>query len=960
MRALFSAVIALVLTFSNAVSAQNVHTDYWDGQIYLKLVKYPDLGGFQENVPLSEAEFLDPNTIDTYGIQRLRKPFYRAKTTDVSHIYQLYFSESQKIEALIKELEALPFVEYAEAVPIMRPTLTPNDIGPASGSGDQWFLYNIQAENAWNLSVGSSNIIVAIVDDAVKVDHPDLAPALWTNPGEIPNNNIDDDNNGYVDDVSGFDVADNDNNPMPHVSNQSHGTHVAGCAGAATDNNIGVASIGWGISLLPVRSSNQVQTITDGYSGVIYAADAGAHVINMSWGGTGGGQTGQNIIDYARNAGSIPVAAAGNNNSTSVFYPAGYNGVITVAATSTSDQKASFSNYGSWIDISSPGTGIRATYIGSNMSNTYADLQGTSMASPIVAGLCGLMLSLNPNMTQQEVENCLYSTADPVTSNQNQMGAGRINAFAAMQCVAASINTPPVSDIGSDASQACPGGSIQFFGSSTAGIANSYSWTFQGGTPATSTAQNPVVSYPAAGNYDVSLITTNSFGADTLVLNGYASIGSNATEVIFIETFESSSPTQQSWSVSNPDNDVTWSLFQTSGNISGTTSAGIRLFTYDNAGGERDYLISPQLDFSNNTQIEMSFSHAHRRYSQSYSDSLRISVSTDGGTTWNVEFADAESGQGTFATNSITTSEFFPSTATDWCFGGNVGASCFTLDLSAYDGAPNVRIAFETVNDYGNNMFIDDVEIRGICGALPGGVTADFNYNDNTICEGETVQFSDNSQNAVSWSWTFQGGSPASSIQQNPSITYNNAGNYDVTLVATGSGGATDTYSESNAITVSPTPLASVSLSNGQLTASPSGMSYQWYFNGNAIPGATSSTYTPTAGGNYSVEVTSPAGCTRMSPAFNFTLTLAGQSGASLVVYPNPSSELVHVSLEGVAYDELKVMLMDQVGRLIKTEMSSSSDALSIHVNELATGTYYLRIYTDGQWQATEKIQVVH
>lgn len=106
-------------------------------------------------------------------------------------------------------------------------------------------------------------------------------------------------------------------------------------------------------------------------------------------------------------------------------------------------------------------------------------------------------------------------------------------------------------------------------------------------------------------------------------------------------------------------------------------------------------MISPPLDFSNNSQIEMSFSHAHRRYDQAFSDSLRISVSTDGGNTWNVEFADAESGQGTFATNSILTSEFYPSTSSDWCFGGNVGATCFTLDLSAYDGASNVRIALK-------------------------------------------------------------------------------------------------------------------------------------------------------------------------------------------------------------------------------------------------------------------------
>jgi len=266
MKYIFASFFGLFLGF-NAL-AQNVHPDFWDGQVYLKLNSYPDLGGFSEEVRVKDADFLNNLAVE-FGIYRLRKPFYRATSTSVSHIYQVYFTEVDKVAQLMQKLERFGFVEYAEQVPILRPTLTPNDIGSQSGTNSQWFLYQISALTAWDIAVGSSNIKVAIVDDAVKINHPDLAPVIWTNPGEIPNDGIDNDGNGYIDDVNGFDVADNDNNPLPPTSSFSHGTHVAGCAGAATNNGIGVASIGFGVSLIPVKSTNQAQYVTDGYSGVI-------------------------------------------------------------------------------------------------------------------------------------------------------------------------------------------------------------------------------------------------------------------------------------------------------------------------------------------------------------------------------------------------------------------------------------------------------------------------------------------------------------------------------------------------------------------------------------------------------------------------------------------------------------------------------------------------------------------
>ena len=945
MKCFFSLILGLSLAFSS--TAQQVHPDYWDGQVYVKLNSYRDLGGYSEEVNLKEADFLT-ELASEFGIYRLRKPFYRAGSTSVSHIYQVYFTETEKVKELIQNLQRHGFVAYAEQVPILRPTLMPNDIGVQSGTNNQWFLYQISAPTAWDISTGSGNIKVAIVDDAVKIDHPDLAPVIWTNPGEIANDGIDNDGNGYIDDVNGFDVADNDNNPLPPTSSFSHGTHVAGCAGAATNNGTGVASIGFGVRLIAVKSTDQAQYVTDGYSGVVYAADAGADVINMSWGGSGGGQTGQNIIDYARNKGCVPVAAAGNNNSTSIFYPAGYSGVITVAATTTGDARASFSNYGSWIKISAPGTDIRSTYIGSSgstITNTYGSLQGTSMASPIVAGLCGLMLSLNPNLTQQQIENCLYSTANTVTTNSGQMGAGRINATAAMQCVATNINTPPISTISSDVQQICPGSSIQFFGSSSGGVATTFSWTFPGGSPATSTAQNPIVTYANAGTYNVTLTTGNNFGSNTLTSTNYLNVGNNALEVIFFEDWEVNSPTIALWGVSNPDNSNTWSIFTTGGNLAGSRSVGMRFFTYQNAIGQRDYLYSPKLDFSNNSNIEMTFSHAHRRYSQNETDSLIISVTTDGGNSWVEIFAEGESGQGTFATNSITTNEFVPATSTDWCFGGNIGASCFTLDLSAFDGADSAYIVFESVNAFGNNLFLDDISVRGICGTPPANVVAAFSASNTSICQGDIVSFTDASQNATSWSWSFQGGTPATSTQQNPSIQYSATGNFTVSLTATGNLGS-DTEVQAGLITVNAAPAASIGLNGSVLQAVPAGMIYQWYLNGIAIPGATSVNYTPSQNGAYTVKITNSAGCSTTSAAFNFVSSI-DQVSVQALIYPNPASNLIWVNLNDKPSGSMTVELVDATGRKVFHQNRLAEQEFYIPLSNLSEGSYILKLKTE-------------
>jgi len=952
---LFTACCAL-LSAGSAALAQQVHPHYVDGQIYLRTQRLPLLEGEKGIADPEKAPFLSPEMISRFGIHKLEKPFWRAKSIDIQTIYRLHFSAQTEVYELIRALEQQACIEYAEQVPLYKTTLTPNDLGANNTNGGQWHLWKIQAQQAWDISVGNANITVAIVDDAIKRDHPDLAPSIWTNTGEIANNGIDDDNNGYVDDRNGYDVADDDPDVLPNTNGMSHGTHVSGISGAATNNGTGVASIGFGIKIIPVKSSNQEEVITDGYTGIIYAADVGARVINMSWGGSGGGQTGQNVINYAANAGCILVAAAGNDDVNTPFYPANYNNVISVASTTTTDGKSSFSNYGSWIDVSAPGSAIRSTYISSSGQNTYANLQGTSMASPLVAGLCGLMLSHNPNMTRAQLETCLYSSTDPVTSNIGEMGAGRINAYKALQCVAQSAAAPPISQISSDIQTGCAGATIQFTGNSSGGAATSYQWSFPGGTPATSTLQNPVVTYNANGSYSVTLTTSNQYGSNTSTQTNYITISNAATQVFYFEDFETANP---NLGVLNPDNAVTWAITTTAGNLTGTRSAYMNFYNY-NAPGQRDGLITPSIDFSQHVAAQLDFTHAYRRYNTNSSDSLIIKVSTNNGATWQRIWQAGENGTGSFATQTTSTNAFTPAVAADWCLGGNVGANCFSVPLTQFDGQPNVRIMFEGFNNYGNNLYIDDIKVSGICNTtLPAAPQPSFNASSNNICQGQTVNFTNTTTNATSYQWTFQGGTPATSTVNSPTVTYNNVGIFNVTLTATGPGG-TITQTFNSAVTVNALPNAVISNSGGTLTASPAGMIYQWYLNGSPVSGATQQTFTPSSNGSYTVVITNPANCSKESNAIVIqNLSLEDVSAQfEWNVYPNPASGTTTVSWKDNGFVQADIRVIDAFGKEVRRVPSASASGVQVDLDGLASGMYFIGIRFEGQRELLKKIIV--
>lgn len=356
-------------------------------------------------------------------------------------MYICYIEPGADIIAAIDAFAADNHIEAAEPYRIPRLSYVPND--PYRSS--QWFLGKINAYGAWDVVRGdaTATTIIGIIDTGVYWIHPDLLPNIWINAVEDLNHNktldagdingIDDDGNGFVDDVLGWDFGVGDNNPQEE--SPTHGTHVAGCASEATNNYIGGSGIGWSAKVMAVKGANASGDLTAVWQAAVYAADRGAHILNFSWGAPGWSSIEQTQINSFYSMGILVVAAAGNDDHWTppyVNYPSAYTHVLAVASTTTSDTKSSFSNYGAWVDVSAPGSDIYSTW----STNTYMNNSGTSMSSPITAGLAALLKSVDNSLTPNQITDIIKNTAVPIdTLNPGyvgQLGRGRINAGAAL------------------------------------------------------------------------------------------------------------------------------------------------------------------------------------------------------------------------------------------------------------------------------------------------------------------------------------------------------------------------------------------------------------------------------------------------------------------------------------------------------------------------------------------------
>ena len=358
----------------------------------------------------------------------------RSMNADLSRFYLL--KTDRNVPGVCAELGDDPDVEYAQPNYIYESCAEPND----PEFPDQYAHQLIQMSDAWDISTGSRDIVVAVLDTGVDVNHPDLKDNIWVNKGEIPNNDIDDDNNGYIDDVSGWNFEEDTNNVIPdgidYYSIMGHGTQVSGVIAAVGDNNIGVCGVNWHSSIMVLRLSIYV-TSAEVAEALDYAAANGARVANMSFGSDEFGPEGDPIvktaIDNAFARGVLLVASAGNDDSARPNYPAAYYNVMAVASTNGEDIKTGHSSFGSWVDITAPGTDIVTT----DLNNEYIATAGTSFSGPYVVAVGALVLAHRPELTHVEVRAILENTTDPVFYGdvdpvQGYIGTGRVNAYNAL------------------------------------------------------------------------------------------------------------------------------------------------------------------------------------------------------------------------------------------------------------------------------------------------------------------------------------------------------------------------------------------------------------------------------------------------------------------------------------------------------------------------------------------------
>ncbi|HEY8365939.1 MAG TPA: S8 family serine peptidase, partial [Bacteroidia bacterium] len=305
--------------------SQSPIKEFEDGKIFVRTeILQNEIPAIDAKVNIKDVYFLDENTVAQFGIYSVSKPFYRAKDKSLRTIYLIEFSELNRIDELIAKLNRSPLLEYAEHVPVLHDFFIPNDLGPNTDTTNgQWYLYNINAINAWDQVQGDSNIVVAVVDGGTFIKHEDLKDGIWINHDEIPNNGIDDDNNGYVDDINGFHPHLNSSNVLPNSVGNNHGTHMSGLVGATNNNGIGIASIAGGVKIMSVVGDDALERLL----GVVYAVDAGARVINLSWGFNAPYMIASvySVIKYAHDRDVIIVCAAGNYYGTSETYPASFD-----------------------------------------------------------------------------------------------------------------------------------------------------------------------------------------------------------------------------------------------------------------------------------------------------------------------------------------------------------------------------------------------------------------------------------------------------------------------------------------------------------------------------------------------------------------------------------------------------------------------------------------------------------
>ncbi len=339
-------------------------------------------------------------------------------------------------EKVLLALQRNQDVEYAEPDFQARAIGTTND--PYFTQGSQWYLTKIEAPAAWDTTTGSSNVVVAVLDTGVLASHPDISGKVLAGYNFVSNNTNTTDDNG-------------------------HGTAVAGFTSASTNNGVGMAAVSWANSVLPVKvlGADGSGTYSGISNGITWAADKGARIINLSLGGTSSSRTLQDAVNYAWKKNVILIAAAGNNGNNTAVYPAACTNVVAVSATNSSDGRPSWSNYGSYVDVSAPGVSVLSL----SGASGYANWNGTSFSSPVTSGVVALMASANTSLSNAGIVDALLKHSDDIGAAGYDVyfGNGRVNArraVAAVKTTTPADTSAPVASINSPADGATLSGSV--------------------------------------------------------------------------------------------------------------------------------------------------------------------------------------------------------------------------------------------------------------------------------------------------------------------------------------------------------------------------------------------------------------------------------------------------------------------------------------------------------------------
>ncbi len=998
MRKLFTAFLAVMFLMPCLSQAENVlHVDrdkYINNQGFLGYV--PDRfivvlkdevtvdhsKDMQSNIALSSLSGFDELAAE-YNVTKIRPQFpgsdggaqaASAAGKSLARHYKVYLG-SDNLEEAVAAYEANPLVDHVEKIGIHTLCATPNDTyyddPPAEFPYDQWHYwdtYGIRANTAWDLETGDQTVIVGDLDIGTMYDHGDLGGSnppgpndastngnIWVNTNETPGNGIDDDGNGYVDDVIGWDFVERtdwytyncvdidcgtaDNDPS---DGDGHGTHTAGTIAAISNNGYAVAGVaggfgdgtftggGNGVKVVPCRIGYQLSYLGSVVGVVImdYVAEAMYYMadlktsgwnvaaINCSFGSSNDGGLGA-AADYLIAQDVVICVAAGNGGANDPSYLSTRGDCLDVAATDQSGSNASFTNYGSWVDIAAPGVEVLSTMTDpADPGVDYiAVMDGTSMSCPHVAGVVALLESYAPTLSATDKINII---TDPANTNPysggRDLGAGIIDARKCLDAAGPNENPPVAEFSGSPTSGEYPL-QVQFSDLST-NTPTSWNWDFGDGV-GTSTAQNPSYTYQSAGTYTVSLTATNAYGSDIETKVDYITVTEPGTgaEAYATSDLPVSGTVSGTYTNTHTSDDVRQSIREVENGgrptlrhsylehkwtFSVPSSASLTFYVeaYRNNNSDGDNFV---FSYSTNNSTFTNLVTVNSATEQVYSASIPNTVS---GTVY-IRVVDTDRSQGNRSLDYIyvdqmyiqyssgtnppladfsgsPTSGDYPlqvqftdlstnsPTSWSWDFGDGVGTSTAQNPSYTYQSAGTYTVSLTATNAYGSDI---ETKVDYITVTTPpqDPPVADFSGSPTSGAYPLQVQFTDLSTNSpTSWSWDF-GDGVGTSTAQNPSYTYQGAGTYTVSLTATNAYGS-DIETKVDYITVTEPTVNSMHVSNITVSRQVRG---------------------PFLNGNANITIVDQSG----SPVANATVY-------GYFSFPNTSTKSALTGSDGVAYIE--------------------------------------------------------